>query len=79
MPEELQEVEVPGEAVHVFEGFWKVFGSEPLTWTEIGSYCRLTGDEFEPWELDALIRMDRAVRDEQMKQRRQPEGATDGR
>lgn len=71
-------MEIPGEAVHVHEAFWKIFGAEPLTWQEIGAYCRLTGEEFEPWELDALIRMDRAVRDEQMK-RRQPEGATDAR
>jgi hypothetical protein len=79
MPSELEEIELPGETVNVHEAFWRLFGAEPLTWQEIGAYCSLTGEVFEEWEMNALIRMDRAVRDEQMKRRTTPEGAPDAR
>jgi hypothetical protein len=35
-------------------------GIQPITYTEIASYCQLTGNEFEPWEVDVIKTLDRA-------------------
>jgi hypothetical protein len=35
-------------------------GPMPITHVEIQAYCHLTGTDLDPWELDALKRMDNA-------------------
>lgn len=66
-PEELDRVELPAEGQRVWEVFLRVQGAEPLTWTELRSFVEMSGEALEPWESEALLAMDRSMRDEQRK------------
>lgn len=51
----------PYGAEFVWLEFWKIRKGDPLTYTEIEAYCRLTDTRFEPWELEAIRVMNDAV------------------
>jgi len=42
-------------------------GALPITHTEIGWYCRLMDDQLSPWEVEIILGMDAAFRDENYK------------
>lgn len=53
-------------------GLWQLFfalsaarrsglSAQPLTYTDIEAYCRLTGTDLSPWELETLTVMDAAA------------------
>jgi hypothetical protein len=39
-------------------------GPPVVSWQDIESYCRLTGREFDPWEIKAIRAMDSSIRGE---------------
>lgn len=54
-------VEIPEGGEFVWNEFWKLRRSEPLSYAEIESYCRLSRTRFRAWELEALREMDAEV------------------
>ncbi|MEX2444507.1 MAG: hypothetical protein WD492_12940 [Alkalispirochaeta sp.] len=55
------DVRPPGEGLHAWEAFWSVWNGQRVEYSELEAYSRLTRDELEPWEVDAIRRMDGAV------------------
>jgi hypothetical protein len=64
----LQAGVIPPGAEHVWEAFWDLgahrgangFGPAPLTYAEIHARARLLRQEHRPWEIRAIMAMDRA-------------------
>ncbi|HEY4712822.1 MAG TPA: hypothetical protein VIH30_01050 [Aquirhabdus sp.] len=76
MPEELaNEPDIPESAAHVWHYFIQMnkkrgsngFGANPLTFTEIRSWCELKKITLEQWELDAIDAIDEAYISESAK------------
>lgn len=36
------------------------WGANPIAWSEIDAFCRLTGTALDPWEVDAVRAVDEA-------------------
>jgi hypothetical protein len=68
LPEELESAPVlPDLAVHVWKWFLELsrgrdagFAANPLKYSEIEAWCRLSGTRLEPWEIRAICRLDMA-------------------
>lgn|GEM_PF-1414742 len=61
-PGEVIEPALPGDCAHVWQWFSDLLltrqigmGDNPITYSEIDAYCRLTDTRMEPWEARALI------------------------
>lgn len=39
------------------------WGPNPITWSELDAYCRLTGVQLDPWEVEAIRALDEAFLD----------------
>lgn len=50
---------LPEEAAHVWWLYHEVYGATHLTYLEIQAWASLTGRYLEPWEIRALIALDR--------------------
>ncbi|MEA5123314.1 phage tail assembly chaperone [Xanthomonas floridensis] len=75
------DVDMPEEAVHVWEWFWLISGRrksgpEAISYSDIGEWQRLTLRDVLPEEVEMLMAMDdaylRAVREEQAAARERP-------
>ena len=60
VPRQLAEVpELPESAAYIRHWFWELKGSQPLTYTEIKSWSELTATPLTPFEVQALVELDR--------------------
>ncbi|WP_236225547.1 phage tail assembly chaperone [Pseudomonas pseudonitroreducens] len=58
-PKELQTPEIPQELAYLWPLFFEIRRtSEPLTYTELRSWCDLKRISLEPLEVDVLMRLD---------------------
>ncbi|WP_457587400.1 phage tail assembly chaperone [Ensifer canadensis] len=60
--------EQPAEAGHIWDWFVELhngrqsgFAANPISFSEIVAFCRLTGAVITPWELSVIRRMDQVV------------------
>lgn len=70
----LDSLEVPAAGAHLWQWFWELRRDGTITYQEIESWCRLTGQGLSPWEAGTLREMDAAVSEylgERMKRRQQ--------
>ena len=60
VPRQLAEVpELPESAAYIWHWFWELKGSQPLTYTEIKNWSELTATPLTPFEVQALVELDR--------------------
>jgi len=60
VPRQLAEVpKLPESAAYIWHWFWELKGSQPLTYTEIKSWSELTATPLTPFEVQALVELDR--------------------
>ena len=46
-------------AAYIWHWFWELKGSQPLTYTEIKNWSELTATPLTPFEVQALVELDR--------------------
>ena len=51
--------ELPESAAYIWHWFWELKGSQPLTYTEIKNWSELTATPLAPFEVQALVELDR--------------------
>jgi hypothetical protein len=68
------DIEIPEGFGYLFALFWELrsgitegFGGARITWVDLRAYQDLTGLSFDAFELEALMQMDAAVREEASK------------
>jgi len=57
----LDSVQLPQGGERLWRHFWRVYRGSAIPYAEIEAYCRLTGAEFDPWEIEVLIGMEIAA------------------
>jgi hypothetical protein len=57
-----EEKEPPEETVYLLQWYSELSGAENLTYSEIESWSKLKKRDLEPFEVDALIALDRIKR-----------------
>lgn len=60
MPEQERHV-VPDGGEYAWLVFWQLWRGTRMSFAELEAYCRVTGTELEPWEIEALMAMDAAA------------------
>lgn len=68
MDPRLEPARIPDEARGLWESFFALsaarrsgMSAQPLTYTDLDAWCRLTGTTLTPWELETLTIMDAAA------------------
>ena len=59
MPPGLEEKEFPPEFYPAWEHFWEIKTGPAITWGELESYCKMSGEYIEPLEARLIMQLDR--------------------
>lgn len=57
----LDSVQVPIGGERLWNHFWRLYKGSSVSYVEIEAYCRMTGAEFDPWEVEVLMSMEAAA------------------
>jgi hypothetical protein len=53
----LEEPELPSEALHTWDAFWRLYEGRPVTFSEMRAWSELTGALPTPWEAETIRAM----------------------